>query len=98
MTRPARRCRTPTGSWARRLVGTLAHPLNRPRFDAGRCRVIGGYAILQPRVRVEEPDAGGTPFSRIFGGCAGIDPYLSAASDVEQDLFGEGRYVGKGIF
>ena len=29
---------------------------------------------------------------------SGIDPYASAASDVYQDLFGEGSYTGKGIY
>ena len=29
---------------------------------------------------------------------AGIDPYASAVSDVYQDLFGEGSYIGKGIY
>ncbi|MEO7258762.1 MAG: hypothetical protein ABIW35_04345, partial [Luteimonas sp.] len=33
---------------ARELVATLAHPLNRARFDEGRRRVTRGYGILQP--------------------------------------------------
>ena len=28
----------------------MAHPLNRPRYDAARGRVVEGYGILQPRV------------------------------------------------
>jgi len=28
----------------------------------------------------------------------GIDPYTRAASDVYQDLFGEGSFIGKGIY
>ncbi len=39
----------------RRLVGKMAHPLNRPRFDARTGRVIDGYAILQPRVSPSLP-------------------------------------------
>jgi hypothetical protein len=37
---------------ARQLVGTIAHPLNRPRYDSARGRVTDGYSILQPRVEV----------------------------------------------
>src|SRR5260370_20568434 len=37
-------------------------------------------------------------FARIFAGNTGIDPYTTAASDVYQDLFGEGIYTGKGLY
>ncbi len=32
------------------------------------------------------------------GGEAGIDPYTRAVSDVYQDVFGEGSFIGKGIY
>ncbi len=90
--------RLPRGS-AARLVGTLAHPLNRPRFDSSVGRVVEGYALLQPRVTPTLPtDREGSLFQRIFSGPGGIDPYASAVSDVYQDLFGEGSYIGKGIY
>ena len=90
--------RLPRGA-ACRLVGTMAHPLNRPRFDRGVGRVIEGYALLQPRVTPTLPtDREGSLFQRISSGPAGIDPYASAVSDVYQDLFGEGSYTGKGIY
>jgi cyclic beta-1,2-glucan glucanotransferase len=90
--------RLPRGS-ACRLVGTMAHPLNRPRFDSRLGRVIEGYALLQPRVTPTLPtDREGSLYQRIFSGPAGIDPYASAVSDVYQDLFGEGSYTGKGIY
>ncbi|HET9885444.1 MAG TPA: glucoamylase family protein, partial [Candidatus Binatia bacterium] len=90
--------RLPRGS-ACRLVGTMAHPLNRPRFDPGVGRVVEGYALLQPRVTPTLPtDREGSLFQRISSGPAGIDPYASAVSDVYQDLFGEGSYIGKGIY
>jgi len=83
----------------RRLVGKMAHPLNRPRFDAARGRVVEGYAILQPRVAASLPvGREGSVFQRLFSGAGGIDPYSSAVSDVYQDLCGEGSYVGKGIY
>src|ERR1051325_854850 len=82
-----------------RLVGTLEHPLNRPRFDPRVGRVVEGYALLQPRVTPTLPTAReGSLFQRIFSGPGGIDPYASAVSDVYQDLFGEGSYIGKGIY
>ena len=84
---------------ARRLVGTIAHPLNRPVFDGAAERVVDGHAILQPRVTPTLPEAGGgTLFQRLFSGPRGIDPYAFAVSDVYQDLFGEGSFTGKGIY
>ena len=84
---------------AARLVGTMAHPLNRPVFDAQSRRVVEGYAVLQPRVTPTIPtERGRTLFQRIFAGPAGIDPYAAATSDVYQDLLGEGSYTGKGIY
>jgi cyclic beta-1,2-glucan synthetase len=83
----------------RRLIGKMAHPLNRPRFDAKLGRVIEGYSILQPRVAFSLPDsAEATPFQRAFSGAAGVDPYSAAVSDVYQDLLGEGSFAGKGIY
>jgi len=83
----------------RRLVGKMAHPLNHPRFDADRGRVVEGYAVLQPRVAPSLPvGREGSVFQRLFSGAGGIDPYSSAVSDVYQDLCGEGSYVGKGIY
>ena len=84
---------------ARRLVGKMAHPLNRPRFDAGTGRVVEGYAVLQPRVAPSLPvGREGSIFQRVFSSASGIDPYAAAVSDVYQDLFGEGSYAGKGIY
>ena len=37
-------------------------------------------------------------FTRVFAGDTGIDLYTRAVSDVYQDLFGEGIFVGKGIY
>ncbi len=83
---------------ARQLVGTMAHPLNHPQFDAARGIVIEGYGILQPRVGVSLPSAGRSWFVRLFAGDAGIDPYTRAVSDVYQDIFQEGSFIGKGIY
>ena len=83
---------------ARALVGTLAHPLNRARYDPRSRRVTEGYGILQPRVAASLPGASRSRFARFHGGDAGIDPYTRAVSDVYQDLFGEGSFIGKGIY
>ena len=82
----------------RRLVGTLAHPLNRPRFDATVGRVTEGYGVLQPRIGVNAVSANRTAFAKVFSGHVGVDPYTTAVSDIYQDLFHEGSYVGKGIY
>jgi cyclic beta-1,2-glucan synthetase len=83
---------------ARQLVGTMAHPLNHPVFDATTGIVAEGYGILQPRVGVSLPSARRSWFVRLFAGDAGIDPYTREVSDVYQDIFHEGSFVGKGIY
>jgi len=83
---------------ARKLIGTIEHPLNRPVFDAAVGRVTKGYAVLQPRIEISLISSLLTPFARIFSAGKGFDPYTTAVSDVYQDLFGEGSYVGKGLF
>ena len=35
---------------------------------------------------------------RLFASDAGVDPYTRVVSDLYQDLFGEGSFVGKGIY
>jgi hypothetical protein len=80
------------------LVGAMAHPLNRPQYDPGKGRIVSGYGILQPRVTVSLPGANRSRYARMWGSDAGIDPYTRVVSDVYQDLFGEGSYIGKGIY
>jgi cyclic beta-1,2-glucan synthetase len=83
---------------ARTLIGNMAHPLNRPVYDAARGRVVEGYAILQPRASISLTSAGQSLFTRLFAGDVGIDPYTREVSDVYQDLFREGSFIGKGIY
>jgi cyclic beta-1,2-glucan synthetase len=83
---------------ARQLVSTMAHPLNHPHFDKERQMVTAGYGILQPRVAASLPSTNRSRYARLFGSEPGIDPYTRAASDVYQDLFGEGSFIGKGIY
>ncbi len=83
---------------ARLLAATMGHPLNRPAYDAATGRVIAGYGILQPRVGVSMESISCSRFARLFGGQPGIDPYTRAVSDVYQDVFSDGSFVGKGIY
>jgi len=83
---------------ARQLVGAMAHPLNRPRYDESRQRICEGYAIMQPRVAVSLPGTNRSRYARLYGSQPGIDPYTRTVSDVYQDVFGEGSFIGKGIY
>lgn len=83
---------------AQALVGNIAHPLNRPIYDATLGRIVEGYAILQPRVAISLLSANQSLFTQLYAGEAGIDPYTREVSDVYQDVFSEGSFVGKGIY
>ncbi|NDL66131.1 glycosyl transferase [Clostridiales bacterium F-3ap] len=83
---------------AKRMIGTMAHPLNIPIVDREKGIVVEGYGLMQPRITFDMDSSNRSAFSRIFTGQEGIDPYASAISDVYQDLFGEGIFTGKGIY
>jgi cellobiose phosphorylase len=81
-----------------KLIGTISHPLNCPILDSEKRKVIEGYSIIQPRVGVSLMSAHASHFAKIFAGHAGLDPYTQTVSEVYQDLFREGSYIGKGIY
>ncbi len=83
---------------AKKMIGTMAHPLNTPIIDKKRGIVTEGYGIMQPRVEVDIESSNKSLFSLIFTGQEGIDPYANAISNVYQDLFEEGIFTGKGIY
>ena len=83
---------------AARMIGTLAHPLNCAIVDPTLRIVTAGYGILQPRVGVSVASASRSRFASLYSGETGFDIYTRAVSDVYQDLFGEGIFVGKGIY
>ncbi|MBY0503752.1 MAG: cyclic beta 1-2 glucan synthetase [Bryobacteraceae bacterium] len=87
----------PTGT-ARKLVGTIAHPLNQVELTADRRHRRRGYTIIQPRVSISLPNATATRFTRVMSDAHGTDPYCQAVSDVYQDLAGEGIFHGKAIY
>ena len=83
---------------ARQFIAAMSHPLNKPKYDTLKRRVTDGYCILQPRVAVSLPGTNRSMYAKLFGSDPGIDPYTRAVSDVYQDLFGEGSFIGKGIY
>ncbi|MGE0443812.1 MAG: glucoamylase family protein [Vicinamibacterales bacterium] len=83
---------------ARRLVGTMAHPLNRAVVDPATMTVVEGYGILQPRISVSTRSAVRSWLANLYSGDTGFDIYTRAVSDVYQDLFAEGIFTGKGIY
>jgi hypothetical protein len=83
---------------AQRLVGALAHPLNRAIVDNRRNVVVSGYGILQPRVGVSVHSAARSRLANIYSGQTGLDIYTHAVSDIYQDLYGEAIFAGKGIY
>ena len=88
---------------ARQFVGAMAHPLNAARFgepgkDTAREVVTSGHGILQPRVSVSLPGTNRSRYARLYGGEPGTDQYTRTVSDVYQDLFDEGSFIGKGIY
>ena len=83
---------------AHQFVGAMAHPLNRPIYDEAKQRICDGYAILQPRLAESVLREGNSWYVRLWGGETGIDPYTRVVSNIYQDVFGEGSYIGKGIY
>lgn len=82
----------------RELISTIAHPLNRAIYDQAQRRVVAGYGILQPRIAISLPGSRRSLYVRLYAGDAGIDPYTRAVSDIYQDVFREGSFIGKGIY
>ncbi len=83
---------------AAKLVGTLAHPLNRAVLDPATNTVREGYAVLQPRVSISVESAGRSRLARFYSGETGLDPYTTAVSDHYQDLCWRASFTGKGIY
>lgn len=81
-----------------KFIATMAHPLNKAIYNEEKRRVTDGYGILQPRVGSGIPKGAPSLYLQIQGDVSGIDPYTRVSSDVYQDLFGEGSFIGKGIY
>lgn len=85
-------------SSAHKMVGAIAHPLNAPVVDETKKLVTRGYAVIQPRVCISLPSTQASMYAAAHAGEVGLDPYTSACSDVYQDVFDAGLYLGKGIY
>jgi cyclic beta-1,2-glucan synthetase len=83
---------------ARRLIGTISHPLNRPQLDLRTGRVVQGYGIIQPHVTVLPPGAPRSSIPGILSNRFNVNAHSQAPSNVYQDLFGDCNYVGKGLY
>ena len=83
---------------ARKFAAAMSHPLNRACRDKVTGRITAGYGILQPRMVVNLPSSNRSRYAKLWGSETGLDPYTRAVSDVYQDVFGEGSFIGKGIY
>jgi cyclic beta-1,2-glucan synthetase len=83
---------------AQKLSGLMAHPLNHPVVDTKRKIVREGYGIIQPRIAISLHGATLSQYMRMHENDSGIDPYTRVTSDVYQDVFHEGSFIGKGIY
>lgn len=82
---------------AKKLVGTISHPLNEIEISE-QGRPLRGYGLIQPRIGVSTESVSKTRFAMVMAGPGGTDTYASAISDVYQDWFGQGIFTGKGIY
>jgi cellobiose phosphorylase len=53
---------------------------------------------LQPSIAATLDDALRSRYAQLSGSEPGIDPYTRSVSDVYQDLYNEGSFIGKGIY
>ncbi len=83
---------------AQKLVGAMAHPLNRARLSKDGRRVDGGYGIMQPRVNVDVEVTNKSRYAQLMAGLGGLDVYTTASFELYQDIFNEGSFCGKGIY
>ncbi len=83
---------------AQKLIGAMAHPLNRARLSADGRRVDAGYGIMQPRVNVDVEVTNKSRYAQLFSGLGGLDVYTTASFELYQDIFNEGSFCGKGIY
>ena len=83
---------------AQKLIGAMAHPLNRAQLSKDGHRVDSGYGIMQPRVNVDVEVTNKSRYAQLFAGLGGLDVYTTASFELYQDIFNEGSFCGKGIY
>ena len=83
---------------ARRFIETMSHPLNEPLYDEDKGRIVEGYGIIQPGIAIILQNENKSRYAQLCGSEPGVDPYTKTVSDLYQDLFHEGSFIGKGIY
>lgn len=79
------------------FIGAVRHPLNRPvRDNTGK--LLRGYGVLFPIMRVSASSAAKTSFARIVSGDPGVESYRSCVAEFYMNVFGSGIFGGKGIW
>jgi cellobiose phosphorylase len=81
---------------AKRMVETLAHPLNEPITEGATLQ--RGYGIIQPRVSTSVESGLSSRLARLLNSGLGIDPYMVSYSDLYWDLAKDAIFHGKGIY
>ena len=74
---------------AQKLIGAMAHPLNRAQLSPDGRRVNAGYGIMQPRVNVDVEVTNKSRYAQLFAGLGGLDVYTTASFELYQDIFNE---------
>ena len=84
---------------ARQFVGAMAHPLNRPRYDEDKQRVVRGIrhpAAARGRRACQAPTGRGM---RACAAASRASIRIRAPSPMfTRTCFGEGSFIGKGIY
>ncbi|MEI2429847.1 hypothetical protein RDV84_19790 [Lysobacter yananisis] len=93
-----------TAGALRELAAAIAHPLNRPVLDANGTRVEAGYVVLQPRAMISlSRDSAPSRLELMIHAMIEIETSKDYRADkpavhIDQDLFGQAAYGGKGIY
>ncbi len=83
---------------ARRLIETLAHPLNRAEPGAAGEPLRHGYGVLQPRIASNPLGEQASRYERWAAVDLGTEEPPDKLNHLQQDLLGEASYFGKGIY
>ncbi|MGM0396195.1 MAG: GH36-type glycosyl hydrolase domain-containing protein [Bacillota bacterium] len=83
---------------ARKLIGTISHPLNEAVYDDEKGKVVEGFGVIQPNVSIGLESSSISKFTKIYARSSGVSIYFEGLSDLYQDVFNSGIFYGKGIY
>ncbi len=83
---------------AKKLIGTISHPLNEAVYDDEKEKVVEGYGVIQPNVSIGLESSYVSKFTKIYARTSGSSIYVEGFSDLYQDVFNAGIFYGKGIY